>query len=133
MKEFNLKVAKHYLLSEIKINKPGGSRVYVGEPTGELGVLFKIEDFPSIHNIDGIPYDYEDENPKLWEIIEKIQKYLQHFDINDIRFTGDFLNGKEAYIYIDNELNYNIVDFLDQFEEGYQTKEDFGVQNWKKI
>jgi hypothetical protein len=118
------------LLNEIKVNKPGAFTIYVGEPTRDL---FQIENFPALNNVEGIPYDYDDENPKFWQVIDKIQDYLQIFDISNMSFSGDFSNRTTAYIYIDGELNYTIVDSLEQFEEGYQTKEDFGVQTWKKI
>jgi hypothetical protein len=120
------------LIKEIKVNKPGSSRVYIGEPNKEL---FQIENFPSIRNIDGIPYDHDEkENPEFWRIIYKIEEYLQDSGINNIKFIGNFSSPNPiAYIYIDGEGNYTIVDSLKQFYEGWQTEEDWRVENWKSI
>jgi len=119
------------LLSEIEVRPFGITSIYVGEPHKEL---FKVENFPAIPNIDGIPYEEREEYPKFWEIIEKIQEYLQNWDIQQIYFKGDFSSRNLiVYIYIDGESDYTIVDSLNHFGVGYTTEEGWEIQNWEEI
>jgi len=119
------------LLKEIEVGMGGGPRVYIGMNGEEL---FKIENFPSIPNIDGISYEEREKYPKLWEIIEKINVYTSDRNIQDIKFLGDFSSSNsEVYLYIDGESNYTIVDSLKQFSEEYQTEEAWEAYYWKEI
>lgn len=112
------------LIKEIKINKPGGSRIYAGGPDG---TIFKIINFPAIPNIDSIPYEEPEENPKFWEIIEKIQNYSQDWNIGNIMWKGDFSSPNyKIYIYMkENEGS------MDLFFDSLKKIDDY--QNWEEI
>jgi hypothetical protein len=119
------------LLSEIEVRMGGNPRVYIGMNGEEL---FKIENFPAVPNVNGIPYEEHEENPKFWEIIEKINVYTSDRNIQGIKFLGDFSSlNSEVYLYVDGESNYTIVDSLEQFSEEYQTEEAWGAYYWKEI
>jgi hypothetical protein len=124
------------LINEIKINKPGGSRVYVSEPYVEL---FKVENFPIIYDTEYLSKDIhfflkDKANPEFGQIINKIINYIQGYDDPTFNFTGNFSSRNEIiYIYIDGEENYTIVDSLNQFGRDYETEEGWGVENWKII
>ena len=136
MKDFNLKIAKQQLLSEIKVNKPGGPRIYVGEPNKEF---FKITNFPAIPN-KNIELNSQN-NLEFKEIINKIKNYTNSMANLKFNFYGDFSKpNKIVYIHTSPDIlpnhfnsNYYIASSLNEFGEDFKTEEDFRVQNWKEI
>jgi hypothetical protein len=132
------------LIKEIKVNKPGSSKVYVGEP---IGNLFKVENFPAISNINYNPFERKDAgyylkdktNPRFAEIIKKLINYTQGQNNPSFTFKGDF-SSSNSIVYIFNEgVNrfgenmYYIVNSMEFFAQGYQTEEAWGIENWKEI
>jgi hypothetical protein len=136
MEDFNFKKAKQQLLSEIKVNKPGGPRIYVGEPNNEF---FKIINFPAIPN-KNIELNSQN-NLEFKEIINKIKNYINGITNPKFNFYGDFSKpNKVAYIHTSPDIlpnhfnsNYYIASSLNEFGEDFKTEEDFRVQNWKEI
>ena len=127
-------------------------KVFVSEPYNEL---FKIEGFKLNQNVKGIELCCGDEeknisdlkqlltNNDIKNILIKIQN--EAFDqeegwdevlgiqFSDILFDGDFSEPKTVYAQVSGDGGLYVVESLNLFSEGYQTEEDWGVENWNQI
>lgn len=126
-------------IDEIKVNKPGGSRVYVSRINKDI---FKIKNFPALSESDKrniqsktyrIPFDLrKKENSKFWIIIDKIRDYLQE-DIEkfpSITFFGEFLSSDNPYIIKEDPNVFIILQDLEYLGKD----EDWDLnQDWKEI
>lgn len=132
----------------------GETKVYISEPYVQL---YKIENFPSIPNsIKRIDFDCDDagssqetcenydemqelfkKSPKLKNILDKINKKAYGEDngyFHGIDFQGDFSSPlKISYTQLSGDGFLYFVDSLSEFDEDYQTEENWGVKNWKEI
>ena len=127
-------------------------KVFVSEPYNEL---FKIEGFKLDQNVKSIELCCGDEE----ENISDLKQLLTNNDIKNtlikiqnkafdqeegwdevlgiqfsgISFDGDFSEPKTVYVQVSGDGGLYVVESLDLFSEGYQTEEDWDVENWNQI
>jgi hypothetical protein len=146
---------KTYLDTGGKSDKPisGNTTVYVSNPYSEL---YKVENLPAIPNAKEVYFDCKDaedlstcENyPEMVEMLKNknfklvLDKISKHMNSNSddflyfhgIDFNGDFSSPIDtAYMQIAGDGMLYVVDSLSRFNDGYQTEEEWGVKNWKKL
>jgi hypothetical protein len=110
MKEFNLKVAKHYLLSEIKINKPGTSILWGRDNDGRFTELVKLQGFSTSQ-----------------EALDRINKLL---NLEDEPYEEMEYVSYPSYAYLSGDGQVTFVKDLSEFGVGYETEEGWGVKEW---
>lgn len=129
----------------------GPTTVYVSDPYEEL---FKIKNFPAIPNIKSVEFSCGDsDNTEECENYPEMIKLLQVKNMKSILdkikidafgedngyfhgvdFDGDFSSPLDTvYAQVSGDGYLYFVDSLDRFSEGYNTEEEWGVRNWKKI
>ena len=153
--EFLTPEEKEYLDTGGKSDKPtsGTTAVYASNP---YSGLYKIENLPAISNTKEVYFDCDDtEDPSTCEnypemvemlknknfklILDKISKYTNpnpndFLYFHGIDFDGDFSSPTDtAYAQVSGDGMLYFVDSLSQFDDGYQTEEEWGVKNWKKL
>jgi hypothetical protein len=133
------------------------TEVYISIPYKEL---YKIENLPSIPQApEEITFDCDDikdiktcedypvmlkllQNEGVKTILKKISSHDPNMKDNSnnplyfhgIYFIGNFSSPLEtSYAQVSNDGVLIIVDSLSEFSEGYQTEEEWGVKNWKKL
>ena len=145
----------NYFKDKKDLIKPtsGETKTYISDPYVEL---YKIENFPAIPNsIKRIDFDCDDatsqeacenynemqelfkKSPKLKIILDKINKKAYGENngyFHGMDFQGDFSSPlKLAYVQLSGDGFLYFVDSLFEFNEDYQTEEDWGVKSWKEI
>jgi hypothetical protein len=131
----------------------GETKTYISDPYVEL---YKIENFPAIPNsIKRVDFNCDDaisqescenynemqelfkKSPKLKIILDKINKKAYGENngyFHGIDFQGNFSSPlKLAYVQLSGDGFLYFVDSLFEFDEDYQTEEDWGVKSWKEI
>jgi hypothetical protein len=119
--------------------------------------LYKIENFPAVPNAKDVHFNCDDTDtdttcknyPEMIEmlknknfklVLDKIQGNSASNQSGDpsyfhgINFDGNFSSPIEtAYAQISGDGFLYIVDSLSQFDDGYQTEEEWGVEDWRKL
>jgi len=128
---------KHELRQIIKeeiskvLNEPTSTEIYKSNPDVEL---YKVMNFPEgglqdekVQNIlnticldaygEGIDDILDDE-----EYSEEVEDYL-----------NELQSRKQVYVYPDGEGRISMYNSLENYSEGYQSEEEWGVKSWDKI
>jgi hypothetical protein len=129
----------------------GNIAVYVSDPFEEL---YKIENLPAIPDTNSVGFTCKDtnddsvcknypemikllQNKNMKLILDKIQMDAYGEGggyFHGVEFGGSFFSPTDvAYAQLAGDGMLYFVDSLDRFSEGYNTEEEWGVKNWKKI
>ena len=128
---------KHELRQIIKeeinkvLNESTSTEIYRSNPYNEL---YKVINFPE----GGL------QDEKVQNILNTIclDAYGEGIDdiLDDEEYSEeveDYLNGlqsrKQVYVYPDGEGRISMYNSLENYSEGYQSEEEWGVESWDKI
>jgi hypothetical protein len=130
---------KHELRQIIKeeiskvLNEPTSTEVYKSNPDVEL---YKVINFPN----GGL------QDKKVKDVLNTIcldaygQGIDDILDDDDEQYTKElegYLNRlqsrKQVYVYPDGEGSISMYNSLENYSEGYQSEEEWGVESWNKI
>jgi hypothetical protein len=113
------------------LNEPTSTEIYKSNPYVEL---YKVINFPN----GGL------QDEKVQNILNTICLDAYGEGINDIlddeeysEEVEDYLNGlqsrKQVYVYPDGEGRISMYNSLENYSEGYQSEEEWGVESWNKM
>jgi len=116
------------------------------EILNEIGVSFPLRVYAPIPNNDLYKLEYfsEKDLEKLLYILDRYfngkldpSEYMDEYKYegqNIINFDGNFSKPlKISYLNISGDGTLYFVDSLSKFSEGWQTEEEWGIENWKLI